>query len=143
MATPETAEAQINAIDDMRETAARINDLRHERIEKIERDIGAFEADVAALAQSIAPHLEGTDSEEAVLEIDRLVAEAVRLRDLKAAKDSDIGNVQEKIAEWRESSSEAREIIAQLQRAAGVASMDDLRIAIQRSDEMRMLKVEA
>ena len=142
MATLETVEAQINAIDDMRETAARINDLRHERIEKIERDIGAFEADVAALAQSIAPHLEGTDSEEAVLEIDRLVAEAVRLRDLKAAKDSDIGNVQEKIAEWRESSSEAREIIAQLQRAAGVASMDDLRIAIQRSDEMRMLKVE-
>ena len=56
-ATPETAEAQINAIDDMREAAGRINDLRHERIEKIERDVKAFEADVAALAQAIAPQL--------------------------------------------------------------------------------------
>ena len=75
-ATPETAEAQINAIDDMREAAVRINDLRHERIEKIERDVKAFEADVAALAQAIAPHLSGTDPEEAVLELDRLAADA-------------------------------------------------------------------
>ena len=55
--TPETADAQINAIDDMREAAVRINDLRHERIEKIERDIRAFERDVAALVQAIAPQL--------------------------------------------------------------------------------------
>jgi hypothetical protein len=34
-ATPERAEAQINAIDDMREAAVRINDLRHDLIEKI------------------------------------------------------------------------------------------------------------
>ena len=94
-ATPETAEAQINAIDDMREAAGRINDLRHERIEKIERDIKAFEADVVALAHAIAPHLRGTDPEEAVLELDRLATEAVRVRDLKAAKDADISGVQE------------------------------------------------
>jgi uncharacterized protein YhaN len=81
-ATPETAETQINAIDDMRDAAVRINDLRHERIEKIERDVKAFEADVAALAQAIAPHPEGIDLEEAVLELDRLAAEAMRTRDL-------------------------------------------------------------
>ena len=88
--TPETAEAQINAIDDMREAAGRINDLRHERIEKIERDMKAFEADVAALAQAIAPQLLARIAEDAVLELDRLAAEATRVRDLKAAKDSDI-----------------------------------------------------
>jgi uncharacterized protein YhaN len=38
-ATPETLDAQINAIDELREVANRINDLRHERIDKIERDI--------------------------------------------------------------------------------------------------------
>jgi uncharacterized protein YhaN len=141
-ATPETAEAQINAIDDMREAASRINDLRHERIEKIERDIKAFDADVTALAQAIAPQLSGTDPEDAVLELDRLAAEAARLRDLKAAKDSDIASLQEKIEECRESSSEAREIIARLQRMAAVASIDDLRAAIQRSDEMRRLAAE-
>lgn len=141
-ATPETAEAQINAIDDMRETAVRINDLRHERIEKIERDVKAFEADVAALTQAVAPHLHGTGPEEAVLELDRLAAEAARVRDLKATKDSDIGGVQKKIEECRASSGEAREIITGLQRKAAVASMDDLRIAIQRSDQMCSLTAE-
>jgi uncharacterized protein YhaN len=141
-ATPETAEAQINAIDDMREAAVRINDLRHERIEKIERDLKAFEADVTALAQAIAPHLMGTDPEEAVLQIDRLSAEAARTKDLKGAKDSDIAGLQERIDACRESNREARETITRLQQKAGIASTDELRIAIQRSDEMRKLSAE-
>jgi uncharacterized protein YhaN len=137
--TPETADAQINALDDMREAAARINDLRHERIEKIERDTKAFEADVAALVRTVAPVLAGTDTEEAVLILDRQAAEATRLQDLKAAKDSDIAGLQEKIDECRESSRAARETIAHFARKAGVASTDELRCAIQRSDEMRKL----
>jgi uncharacterized protein YhaN len=141
-ATPETAEAQINAIDDMREAAGRINDLRHERIEKIERDVKTFEAEVAALTLAIAPQLHGTDSEEAVLELDRLAAEATRLRDLKAAKDSDVDGLQEKIDKCRASSREAREIIARLQQTAGAASIEDLRTAIQRSDDRRSLTTE-
>jgi uncharacterized protein YhaN len=141
-ATPETAEAQIGAIDDMREAASRINDLRHERIEKIERDINTFEADVAALAQAIAPELSGAKAEDAVLELDRLAAEAVRVRDLKAAKDADVAGLQEKIEACRESSGEARDIIARMQRMAAVASLEDLRTAIQRSDEMRTLTAE-
>ena len=141
-ATPETAEAQINAIDDMREAAARINELRHERIEKIERDAKAFEADVAALAHAIAPRKNGTDPEQAVLELDRQAADAARVRDLKVAKDSDIAGLQEKIDECRDSTREARETIAQLQQKAGVASTDELRIAIQRSDQMQELSAE-
>lgn len=141
-AAPETAEAQINAIDDMREAAVRINDLKHERIEKIERDTTAFEADVAALAQAIAPRLHGVDAEDAVLELDRLAAEAARIRDLKAAKEADIGSVQKKIEECRASSAEASDIIARLQRTASVSAIDDLRIAIQRSDDMNALTAE-
>jgi uncharacterized protein YhaN len=142
VAAPETAEAQISAIDDMREAAGRINELRHERIEKIERNVKAFEADVTALAQAIAPRLHGTDSEEAVLEFDRLAAEATRVRDLKVSKDTAVGGLQEKIDECRESSRDAREIIERLQQAAGVASIEELRIAIQRSDAFRTLTAE-
>ncbi|MGL9623021.1 AAA family ATPase [Bradyrhizobium sp. U531] len=140
--TPETAEAQINAIEDMRDAAARINDLRHERIEKIERDANAFEADVAALSRAIALRLSVTDPEEAILLLDRQAADATRLQDLRAAKDSEITGLQEKIDECRESSREAHETIAQLAQKAGVASTDELRIAIQRSDEMRKLNTE-
>jgi uncharacterized protein YhaN len=141
-ATPETAEAQINAIDGMRETAVRINDLRHERIEKIERDVKSFEGDVAALAHAIAPGLDGTDPEDAVLELDRQAVDAVRMSDLKAAKDSDIAGLRNKIDGCRDSSREAREIITQLQQKAGATSTDELRVAIQRSDEMRTVSVE-
>ena len=140
--TPETVEAQINAIDDMREASSRINDLRHERIEKIERDVRAFENDVAALTQAVAPQLRGTDVEDVVLDLERLVAEATRVRDLTALKDSAIDGLQEKIEECRASSREAREVIVRFQEAAGVESIDDLMIAIHRSDEMRELRTE-
>jgi uncharacterized protein YhaN len=139
---PETAEAQINVIDDMREATGRVNDLRHERIEKIGRDIRAFERDVAALVETIAPQLGGVDAEDAALDLERLVAEAKRVRDLAAAKGSSLGGLQEKIDECHESCRDAREVIGRLQEAAGVETIDALRIAIRQSDEMRELQTE-
>jgi uncharacterized protein YhaN len=50
--------------------------------------------------------------------------------------------LQEKIDECRESSRGAREIITLLQERAGVAAIDELRIAIQRSDALRTLTTE-
>jgi len=124
-ATADTAEAQINAIDDMREAAVRIHDLRHDRIEKIERDIKAFEADVAFLVQAVAPHLDGTDPESAVLELNQLAGEDARVRDLKDGQRPRHRRRAKKIEECRASSGEAREIIALLQRKAAVNSMGD------------------
>lgn len=141
-ATPETAEAQINAIDDMREAANRIHDLRHERIEKIERDINAFEADVAELVRAVAPQLQSADAEEAVLALDSLAAEAARMRDLKAQKTAAIAGLQKKIALCRDSSREARDTILRLQETADASCIDDLRAAIHRSDELRSLQAE-
>jgi uncharacterized protein YhaN len=140
--TPETADAQINAIDDMREAAGRINDLRYERIEKIERDIRAFEQDVAALVETVAPQLAGVDAEDAVLGLERLAAEAKRVRDLALAKESSLSSLQEKVNGCHESSREARDVIRRFQHAAGVETIDALRIAIRQSDEMRKLQSE-
>jgi len=140
--SPETADAQINAIDDMREAAGRINDLRHERIEKIERDISVFEHDVAALVECVAPQLSRVDAEDAVLALERLSAEANRVRDLVLAKDFSLSGLQEKIDECHESCREARDIISRFQNAAGVQTIDALRIAIRQSDEMRELRSE-
>ncbi|KRR13913.1 hypothetical protein CQ10_38315 [Bradyrhizobium valentinum] len=53
-----------------------------------------------------------------------------------------IAGLQKKIAACRDSSSEAREIIGQLQEDAGVTSIEDLRTAIRRSDELRMLQAD-
>jgi uncharacterized protein YhaN len=140
--TPETADAQINAIDEMREAAVRINDLRHERIDKIERDITAFEHDVAALVQAVAPELAGADAEDAVLDLERLAKEAARVRDLTVAKDSALSELEKKIDQCQESGRGARDVIGRLQKTAGVETVDALRAAIRRSDEMRELNAE-
>lgn len=140
--TPETADAQINAIDDMREAASRINDLRHERIEKIERDVKTFENDVAALTEAIAPQLHGTDAEDAVLALERLAAEVARVRDVAVLKDSAIDDLQKKTRACRAASREAREVIGRFQETARVESIEDLKIAIRRSDEMRALRMD-
>jgi uncharacterized protein YhaN len=140
--TPETADAQINAIDDMRETAVRINELRHERIEKIERDIKAFEGDVVALVQAIAPQLEKINAEDAVLDLERLLAEAAKIRDLAATKETALEGLQKKIDQCQESCREAREVLARYKEAAGVETIDALRAAIQFSDQLRQLQTE-
>ena len=140
--TPEIADAQINAIDDMREAAGRINDLRHERIEKIERDMRAFDHDVAALAQAAAPQLTVMDAEDAVLELERLIAEARRVRDLAVAKETDLSGLRKKIDECHESCRDARDVIRRLQATAGVETIDTLWAAIRQSDEMRGLQTE-
>ena len=139
---PETADAQINAIDDMRVVAGRINELQHERIEKIERDVSAFEHDVGALVQAIAPQLAKVEPEDAVLDLERLVEEGARVRDLVAAKDLALVGLQKKIGECQESYREAREVIGQFQAAADVATIDATRIAIERSDRLRALQTE-
>jgi uncharacterized protein YhaN len=140
--TPETADAELNAIDEMREAAGRINDLRHDRIEKIERDIKAFERNVAALIGAVAPQLAGKDPEDAVLESEELLAEAKRVRDEAVTKQRALRALRRRIEEYRESSQNAREVIERLQAAAGVETLDAVRDAIRRSDEMHRLRTK-
>jgi uncharacterized protein YhaN len=138
----EAVQTQINAIDEMRELAVRINDLRHERIEKIERDISAFDAEVSALVAASAPQLSGVDSENAVLELERLLKESVRIRDAIAEKAIVLSGLREKIDTCEVSRRTAREIIEQFQHLAKVEDLEALRAAIKYSDELRKLRSE-
>ena len=140
--SPEMAEAQLNAIEDMREVAGRINELQHERIEKIERDIMAFERDVAALAQAIAPQLVERDPGDSVLALERLVEEAMRVRDQAEAKDLAHATLQKKIDECEASCRDARDVIDRFQKMAAAATIDAVQIAIQQSDRLRALQTE-
>jgi hypothetical protein len=88
---------------------------------------------VAALTQAIASQLHGADPEEAELELDRLAAEATRVRNLKTAKDSDIGSLQEKIDECRESSREMAQETARVGQIGLSAEEDELAGFVQRA----------
>jgi len=139
---PEAVAAQADAIDEMRTSVVKVNDLRHERIGKIERDVTAFGQDVVQLAATVAPELAQTEPEEAVLQIERRLAEAKRLRDLQKEKDDAIADLEQKIEECVAARRGAREFIDRLQEAAGAGDIDQLKAAIDNSDRLRALQAE-
>lgn len=141
-ADPEGVAAQVDAIDEMREIAVKVNDLRYERIGKIERDISAFGGDVAEIVGAIAADLGEAEPEDAVLQLERRLDEARRIRELRKGKDKTIASFEEKIKECEESRRDAREIIGHLQETADVETIDQLRIAVEKSDSLRELQTE-
>jgi uncharacterized protein YhaN len=136
----ETLDAQINAIDELRDIANRINDLRHERIDKIERDIAAFKTEVSQMVRAVAPKLADQDPQDAVLELERRLALAKTARDLATAADRKLSDARQKAEQYSEMQREARQNIESLQCAASVGSIDELRAAIGRSDRLSSLR---
>ena len=67
MTEPEAIVPRLDVIDEMRDHVTRINDLRHERIGKIEGYVAAFAQDVRQLAATVAPDLTRLKPEEAAL----------------------------------------------------------------------------
>jgi hypothetical protein len=133
-------DAQINAIDELREIANRINDLRHERIDKIDRNIAAFKTEVCQMVRAVEPKLADQDPQDAVLELERGLALAKTARDLATAADRKLSDARQKAEQYSETRREARQNIESLQCAASVGSIDELRAAIGRSDRLSSLR---
>jgi uncharacterized protein YhaN len=141
-ASMETVQEQIEAIDQMRETSAKIADLEHERIGKIERDIKAFAEDVKKLVDAIAPQLSAQDADEAMLKLHaqlKATKQAVVSRD---ERNETVQGLRKKLDESDKSRKDAAVVIDGLKNAAGVESIDGLRAAIRRSDLQRTLQDE-
>lgn len=139
---PNAANTQLDAIDQMREIAVEVNQLRHERIEKIKMDIDVFAQDVEALVAAVANDLVKVNPEDAILEVERRLDNAKRIRDLKKSKDDAISFLQKKIRESENSVRMARETIRYLQKTAGVEDIEQLKVTIQKSDKLRQLESE-
>ena len=139
---PDTVAARIDVIDQMRERAVRIKELRHQRIEKINRDVADFESAVAEFVRERAGDLAGVSAEEAVLEIEKRLEEAERIRDLLARKRKEADAIEKQIAGVEENRRQARGSVMHLEDAAGAGTMDALEQAIERSDTCRALRQE-
>lgn len=136
---PETAAPQLDTIDRMRVVAGNIHQLQHERIGMIERDISAFAQDVAAFVSEIAAGLAQLGPDEAVLELERRLETAKKIREEQKLKEKEISALEEKIADGEASGRDARAVIQRLQQAASVEDIDQLKSAIRASDEARRL----
>ena len=141
-ASPEAVAAQADAIDEMREIVVRVNELRHERIGKIERDVDAFDCDVAEIIGAVAADLAEAGREDAVLELERRLDAAKRTQEQQKGKDEAIASLEEKIEELDQSRRGAREAIRHLQENAGVESIDALKAGIEKSDSLRELQAD-
>ena len=141
-ADPEAVSAQIDAIDEMRASVDEVNRLRHERIGKIEGYIAAFGREVTQLVAMVAPDLARFEPEEAVLQMERCLTEAKRVRDLQREKDETIASLEREIDECEAARRHAREDLHRLQEAAGVTDTEQLKVAIDRSEQLRALKTE-
>lgn len=138
----EAVGAQIEVIDQMRDKAGRINTLRHDRIEKINRDVADFEKVVAELVRVVAENLADQPADEAVLEIEKRLAAAERLQGLQEKKQEEIENLTKQVADLEDANRQSAASIVHLLQAAGVETHAALKEAIDRSDQRRTLENE-
>ena len=139
-ALPEVTASQLDQIERMREIAREIDHLRHERIGRIEKDIEAFAQDLSPLVTALAVDLVSATPDDAILGLEHRLEEAKRLRDERRNKDTAIGHLEKRIAECEASVSQAHETIRRLSQLASVSDIDQLKIAIRNSDNLRDLK---
>ena len=125
-ATPEIVGDQLDVIDEMRGVANDINQLKRDRIAKIERDIEGFAISVTELVNAVAPELAGEQPEDAVLQLEKRLEEAKRIRDQQTEKDKTIASLGKRIEECEQARTSAQRAIEKLQELAGLKAATSL-----------------
>ena len=116
---PDAVEVQLDLIDQMREMAGSIEDLRHERIGKISDEIAAYEQAVAKTLGELADDLTGVAPDGAVLELEKRLNEAQSIRQRKADKARDIEGIESDLREQNDKKEQCASIRCVSQRNGG------------------------
>jgi uncharacterized protein YhaN len=141
-AIPEIVGDHLDAIDEMRGVANEINQLKHDRIAKIERDIEGFASSVTELVNAVAPDLAVQDPEDAVLQLEKRLEDAKRTRDQQTERDKTIVSLGKRIEECEQAQTSAKRAIEKLQELAGVEGPEQLREVIRISRHRGVLDAE-
>ncbi len=140
--TPDDVSSRVDIIDQMREKASRVNDLRHQRIDKINRDIVAFEDEVATIVRELTGDLACTAADDAVLEIESRLGEAQRILERRKNKEKEIEGIENEMRASEKDLQRARESVNHLKVAAGVDTSEELKIAIEKSGTLHNLQAD-
>ena len=141
-AAPEAAATQISVIDQMREAVIRVKELRDRRIGPIERDIAEFQRVVRDEIGELAPDLTGAAADEAVLELERRINEALDLHRQHKDRADAAKSLRRQIEVLQQDRREAWATVQPLKQTAGKEDIVDLKDAIERSDRWRALDLE-
>lgn len=132
--SPRDATSLLGTFDEMRETASRMSDLRSDRIEKIERDIRRFSAEVKTLAQAYAPDIADRDPSEATVELETRLASAEAARGAAQRKDSEIHELEQRVSKLAADQQASEAVIKNLQAQAGASDIKGLWDEINRAE---------
>ena len=139
---PQELARLVDTIDELRDLAQRINGLRHDRIGKIQGDVADFERVVGAFVNEVAPDLRGRSADEAVVVVERRLADARETHKLQEDRQAKIRRLESEMAELDATLGVARQAIERLRVTAGVETVEALREAIARSDRLRRLQTD-
>lgn len=138
----ETVADHLDLIDEMRGLSRDIDQLRRDRIAKIERDIEGFSASVTALVNVVASDLARQEPADAVLQLEKRLEDAKRIKSLQEEKDKAIAALEKRIGECKQARKSAQRMIDKLQELASVDAPDELREVMRVSRRQRELNEE-
>ena len=141
-ADPDVVNEQIGAIDQMRVSAARVTDLRVNRVQKIERDIEDFRLEASSTLQAVAPDLVGDDPFDAVPKIESRLEADLRTQTVARTMDKDIATRVKRIRILESELRESRSKIRELQVRANVDDMDALLKEIEKFECSKEYRAE-
>jgi uncharacterized protein YhaN len=97
---------------------------------------------VTALVNAVAPDLAKQELEDSVLQLEKRLEDAKRIKGQQAEKDKAIASLKKRIGECKEARTSAQRVIDNLQELAGVESTDQLREVMRVSCHRRELDAE-
>lgn len=138
--TPEEIASYLELIDNLRECHRKAEDLQHNRIDKIERDIRSYESEVSSIVEAVARDLAGEESDEVVIALVQRLQKSEKAQENLDRAEGIIRDAREKIDELVEARQGHEDTIAQLKRLAQVKDDDALREAVVASNSRRKLE---
>ena len=141
-ASPETVTSQLALLENMREAAAKAENLRTRRIGAMKRDISVFEQAVAELVAAVAPEWAGISADEAVRKLDERLSQELKNRQSAEVSAGAISRITGDIEERRRALVESQAKLAPLRVTIGAEDLPSLTEAAERSDHQRALNLE-
>lgn len=133
-ADPDSAETQISVIDEMRLVQAEIANLQDKRIRLMRRDIADFERELRRVVVSVAPDLASQDPDDVVPELRKRLEHSRQACKDAETKDKAIAGLKERLQHQQDAKRRAQDRILSLQGAAGVETIDGLRLEIDKAE---------
>ena len=141
-ADPGTVQGALSLFARIDEGLQKMQDLRTNRIDAMERDLSNFNAKARDLVATLAPELRDHAADEVVLDLAQRLSLAVEAENQRTRLQGELNEAVARLNEAKSDIDLAQAKLDPLLRLARSANSDELRVAVQRSDQTRVLRAD-